>query len=196
MVATAATETLHPVAEGEPSRPVTLAELTQPTWSRSWGAANLAAGLGALGALIVIVATGLPQLGFLVWMAGGGMLAVVIYRRRQHLAGMTAGMGARLGALAGMMGFIIFGLLFLVQMLALRGSGQMQAALQQALKTAIERSGDPNAKQMLEQFLTPQGMHTLLAIGISLMLVLFVVVSSLAGMLAATLAGKKEARPL
>jgi hypothetical protein len=72
----------------------------------------------------------------------------------------------------------------------------MQAALQQALKTAIERSGDPNAKQMLEQFLTPQGMHTLLAIGISLMLVLFVVVSSLAGMLAATLAGKKEARPL
>lgn len=91
-----------------PPHPAALAQLGQVAWSRAWRAANLAAGLGALAALILMLATGVPQLALLAWMLGGGMLAVVIYRR-QHLSSITAGMGARLGAMAGLMGFVIFG---------------------------------------------------------------------------------------
>jgi hypothetical protein len=179
-----------------PSRSSSLAGLGQAPRSGAWRAANLAAGLGALAALLIMLATGLPQLGFLAWMLGGGMLAVVLYRRRQHLGSMTAGLGARLGAMAGLMGFVIFGLLSLVQLLAMRGSGQLQAALQQALKTSAARSGTPEAQQMIQQFLTPEGMRTLLIFGIVLMLVLFVAVSSLGGAIAAAISGKRETRSL
>ena len=179
-----------------PPPPVPLAELGQVTWSRAWRAANLAAGLGALAALLVAVVTGLPQVGFFVWMLGGGVLVVIIYRRRQHLQQMSAGMGARLGAMAGLMGFVIFGLLSLVQILSLRGSGQLRTALEQALKTSAERSGNPEAQQMLQQFLTPEGMRLLIALGIVLMLVLFVAASSLGGAIAATVVGKRETRTL
>jgi hypothetical protein len=195
MVAAPPTATLPSSSTAEvASRPTTPAELGQPTWSQGWRAANLAAGLGALAALLVAMGTGLPQLGFLVWMAGGGMLAVMIYRRRQRLLQMNAATGARLGAQAGLMGFVIFGVLSLVQALALRGTGKLQAALEQALKASAARSGDPNAQKMIEQFLTPEGMRALLMLGIVLMLVLFVATSSLSGMLAAVLMGKKETR--
>ncbi|HLK33093.1 MAG TPA: hypothetical protein VKT29_08380, partial [Terriglobales bacterium] len=98
--AVAATPSLPP--DQAPPRRLSLAELQPASWSRAWRAANLAAGLGALTALLVAVITGLPQLGFLIWMVGGGSLAVVIYRRRQHLERVTARMGARLGAMAGL----------------------------------------------------------------------------------------------
>lgn len=182
--------------EGRLQPSATLPELQPPGASRAWRAANLAAGLGALAALLVAVLTGVPQLAFFLWMLGGGMLAVVIYRRRQHLGFISAGMGARLGAMAGLMGFVIFGLLSLVQMLAMRGTGQLQAALEQALKTSAAHSGNPEAQQMVQQFLTPEGMRLLLALGIVLMLVLFVALSSLGGAIAAAVVGKRETRTL
>lgn len=184
------------VLEGRPEKSATLPSLRPAGLSGAWRAANLAGGLGALVCLIVAVLTGLPQVGFLVWMLGGGMLAVLIYRRRQHLGPMTGSLGARLGAMAGLMGFVIFGLLSLVQMLAMRGTGQLQATLEQALKASAARSGNPEAQQMVQQFLTPEGMRTLLVLGILLMLVLFLALSSLGGAIAAVLSGKKETRPL
>jgi zinc ribbon protein len=186
-----------PAAPEQPPEPsLTLARLRPAKLARGWQAANLAAGLGALAALIVAVATGLPQLGFFVWMLGGGMLAVVIYRRRQQFPGLTTGTGARLGARAGLMGFVIFGLLSLVQVASLRGSGQLRAALEQALKASAAHSGNPEAQQMVQQFLTPEGMRLLIALGIVLMLVLFVAVSSLGGAIAAALTGNRETRSL
>jgi ABC-type Na+ efflux pump permease subunit len=109
---------------------------------------------------------------------------------------MTAGLGARLGARAGLMGFVIFGLLSLAQMLALRGTGQLRAALEQAMKTSAARSGNPEAQQMLQHFLTPEGIRTLIILGIVFMLVLFVAVSTLGGAIAGALAGKRETRSL
>ena len=178
-----------------PPHPAALAQLGQVAWSRGWRAANLAAGLGALAALILMLATGVPQLALLAWMLGGGMLAVVIYRR-QHLSSITAGLGARLGAMAGLMGFVIFGLLSLVQMLAMRGSGQLRAAMEQALKASAARSGNPEAQQMLQQFLTPEGMRLLIVLGIVLMLVLFVAVSTLGGAVAGAISRYRETRSL
>lgn len=184
-------------AENYPSeRPVTTADLQPARLDHGWRAANLAAGLGALACLLIVLLSGLPQLGFLAWMVGGGMLAVVIYRRRQHLGPMTAGLGARLGAMAGLMGFVIFGLLSLVQMLAMRGTGQLQATLEQALKASAARSGNPEAQQMVQQFLSPEGMRTLIILGILLMLMLFLALSSLGGAIAATISGKRETRSL
>ncbi|HKW24974.1 MAG TPA: hypothetical protein VJN48_04275 [Terriglobales bacterium] len=147
-------------------------------------------------ALLVAVLTGVPQLALFLWMLGGGMMAVVIYRRRQHLGFMSAGMGARLGAMAGLMGFVIFGLLSLVQMLAMRGMGQLRAALEQALRTSAAHSGNPEAQQMVQQFLSPEGMRLLLVLGIVFMLVLFVALSSLGGAIAAMVVGKRETRTL
>lgn len=184
------------VLEGRAEQPAALAGLQPAGASRAWRAANLAAGLGALVALLVAVVTGLPLLAFFLWVLGGGMLAVVIYRWRQHLGFMSAGMGARLGAMAGLMGFVIFGLISLVQMLAMRGTGQLRPALEQALKTSAAHSGNPEAQQMVQQFLTPEGMRLLLALGIVLMLVLFVALSSLGGAIAATVVGKRETRIL
>ncbi|HEY6937456.1 MAG TPA: zinc ribbon domain-containing protein [Terriglobales bacterium] len=182
--------------EGRPEQRASSGGLPRTGASRAWRAANLAAGLGALAALLVAVLTGVPQLALLLWMFCGGILAVAIYNRRQHLGFISAGMGARLGAMAGLMGFVIFGLLSLVQMLAMRGTGQLRAALEQALKASAAHSGNPEAQQMMQQFLTPEGMRLLLALGIVLMLVLFVALSSLGGAIAATIVGKRETRTL
>ncbi|HLK32894.1 MAG TPA: hypothetical protein VKT29_07380, partial [Terriglobales bacterium] len=59
-----------------------------------------------------------------------------------------------------------------------------------------ERSGDPQAQQLLQNFMTPEGMRTLMILGIALMLVLFLAVSSLGGAVAAALTGKRETRSL
>ena len=184
------------VLEGRSEPSQTVASLQPEGLSRAWRTANLAAGLGALVALLVAVLTGVPQLALFLWMLGGGMMAVVIYRRRQHLGFMSAGMGARLGAMAGLMGFVIFGLLSLVQMLAMRGMGQLRAALEQALRTSAAHSGNPEAQQMVQQFLSPEGMRLLLVLGIVFMLVLFVALSSLGGAIAAMVVGKRETRTL
>lgn len=184
------------VLEGRPEQRTSSGGLQPTGGSRAWRAANLAAGLCGLAALLVAVLTGVPQLALFLWMFGGGILAVAIYHRRQHLGFITAGMGARLGAMAGLMGFVIFGLLSLVQMLATRGTGQLRAALEQALKTSAAHRANPEAQQMVQQFLTPEGMRLLLALGIVLMLVLFVALSSLGGAIAAAVVGKRETRIL
>jgi hypothetical protein len=64
------------------------------------------------------------------------------------------------------------------------------------LKTSAAHSGNPEAQQMVQQFLTPEGMRLLLALGIVLMLVLFVALSSLGGAIAATVVGKRQTRTL
>jgi hypothetical protein len=177
--------------EPQAPQPVRLGAFNQIDWRRGYRAAVLAAGVGGLAGILVAVASGVPQAAFLVWMLGSGMVAVVAYRRR-HLGRVTAGMGARLGAAAGAAGFAMFALLSAMQVLVLRGGGQLQSMLETQLKQTAERSGDANAQQLIQQFLTPQGLMLLIAMGMVLMLVSFLLLSSVGGAIAATLWGEKR----
>ena len=125
-------------------------------------------------------------------MLAAGALSVVLYRRRNPVANLTAGMGARLGAVSGVLGFGIFAILTSVEVVVFRSGGQLRAALLEAVQQSAARSSDPQAQQLLEYLKTPQGLALVMVLGLIVMFAAFLLFSSLGGALGAALLRRKE----
>jgi hypothetical protein len=152
----------------------------------------LAAVSAGIAGILVAVAVRVPQIIFLVWMLGGGLLAVVIYQAGKNGERVTAGIGARLGAAAGLIGFVIFATLSGLGLIASRGSEELRNALREQLQQSAMRSGDPHAMELVQRFMTPEGTVVLVVVGMVLMLAAFLLVSSVGGMIGAMLFGNKK----
>jgi hypothetical protein len=147
-------------------------------WSRAFAPA-------AMGGSIASALTLLP-LGAFVGMVVGGVIAVVLYRRREPGANLSAWMGARLGAMSGAFGFAIFIVFAAVTATFFDGGPKLQQALQQSMDLAAKRSSDPvAAQQMLQIFRTPEGLAALMLIGLVLTLIGFVILAGLGGAIGA-----------
>jgi len=164
----------------------------QVRWSRGLRAAALAAVSAGITGILVAVAVRVPQIIFLVWMLGGGLLAVVIYQAGKNGERVTAGIGARLGAAAGLIGFVIFATLSGLELIASRGSEELRNALREQLQQSAMRSGDPHAMELVQRFMTPEGTVVLVVVGMVLMLAAFLLLSSIGGMIGAMLFGNKK----
>ena len=70
-----------------------------------------AATSGIISALLMLI----PFAGLALGMLAGGMLCVMLYRRRAPRAPLTSGMGARLGAVSGVLAFAVFSIFTAVQ---------------------------------------------------------------------------------
>ncbi len=165
-----------------------VAEPARMDWSRALPAAIVAVLLVSL--LVVLAA--IPGLGVLVWMAGTGAGAVLLYRRRVPGQVITPGMGARIGAVAGLFGFGIFTVLLALQMLLTRKSGYFRGLLQQAVERAASQNADPRAQEMLQRFTSPEGLAVLLTIVLVMAFVAFLLFSSLGGALASRFTHRRE----
>src|SRR5581483_2970788 len=117
-----------PVPESQPATP--------PLVPGTPADAQPAAIVAVLLVSLLVVLAAIPGLGVLVWMAGTGAGAVLLYRRRVPGQVITPGMGARIGAGAGPFGFGIFTVLLALQMLLTRKSGYFRGLLQQAVERA------------------------------------------------------------
>ena len=173
-----------------PAEPVSLAGGATPVvppgidWSQAVPAA-------ALAGFFLAIAWVIPFLGFLLWLVVGGVVGIAMYRRRAPQATLTPGLGARLGAVTGLFGFVVFAMLFGLELLVSRGSGRFRQMLQQIVEQAASRNADPRAQQAIQQMMTPAGLALLVTLVLVLFLAAFIALSSIGGALGAWLLGKK-----
>ena len=133
-----------------------------------------------------------PLGAFGIGMIAAGVLAVLLYRRRNPALHLTPGVGARLGAVSGVLGFGMFAILTAVEMLVLRSGGQIRQALLQTIEQSASRSNDPQVQQMFDYFKTPAGLALMMGLGLAMMLVLFVILSAAGGAVTAVLLRKRD----
>jgi len=154
-------------------------------WSQALPAAALA---GVIAALLMFIPLGAFGLGMLT----GGILAVLFYRRRNPAAELTPGMGARLGAASGALGFGVFAIFTAIEVLVFHSGGQLRTALLEAIQQSAARSSEPQAQQALEYLKSPAGLALMMGLGLVLMFVIFLILSSLGGALGAVLLRRKN----
>jgi hypothetical protein len=156
-------------------------------WSQALPAAGFA---GVIAALLMFIPLGAFGLG----MTAGGILAVLFYRRRIPAAQITPAMGARLGAVSGALGFAVFAIFTAVAVLVFHSGGQLRAELLEAIQQSAARSSEPQAQQVLEYLKSPPGLALMMGLGLALMFLIFLILSSLGGALGAVLLRRKDRR--
>ena len=148
-------------------------------------ALSSAARAGVIAAILMIIPLG-ASVGL--GMLAAGFLSVLFYRRRVPNANPGPGMGARLGAVSGALAFVFFGLLTAL----FRAGSEFRSALGQAVEQAAARNSDPQAQQLFEYLKTPQGLDLVLIMGVIMMLIVFLMVSSLGGAIGAAMLHRKD----
>jgi len=123
-------------------------------------------------------------------MFAAGFISVVLYRRRCLLDQPSASTGAWLGVLSGALGF--GALLVVLALTATFRPGQIRTSLLDALQEYAARNPDPRMQQVLELFKTPEGFAIMMALGLAMTLVAFVIFSGLGGAIGAVLLRRKE----
>jgi hypothetical protein len=122
----------------------------------------------------------------------GGFLAVLFYRRWSSVREEpSSGMGFRLGGLSGLFAFGTFVVLTAFETLVFGGQNELREALVRAVRQAQTRSSDPQARQMMEYFLTPQGLVWMVILGLIFLAITFVLLSAIGGAVSAALLGRK-----
>jgi hypothetical protein len=127
---------------------------------------------------LVVAITQLPALSLLVVPTGGAFCAF-LYSRRAQAHQLTPAQGARLGAVTGLFSYFIFGAIVAIEMVYQRD--EMFAMMQKALKEAAARNPNPQAEAMVQQFMTPAGMATILTLSAVIFLFVFLLLGALGG---------------
>jgi hypothetical protein len=154
-------------------------------WSDALPSAGLA---GLIASLLMFVALGVFGLGLIAC----GVLCVVFYRRRNAASHLTPGMGARLGAVSGAFGFGIFAILSAVEALVFRNGLELRKALLDAIAQSAARSPDPQVQKAFEYLKTPPGLALMMGLSLAVLLVAFLILSSLGGAVAAAMMRRKD----
>jgi hypothetical protein len=121
----------------------------------------------------------LPQPLALVWIAGGGFLAVYLYKKRSGQK-LSVANGAHLGWICGVFGFVVV-TIFLAATAVMLSDPSMASAMRDQLHS--RGIPDSAAEQMLNVFHTPSGITTALAVSF----VMFTVLPACGGALGAKL---------
>ena len=120
-----------------------------------------------------------------------GFLSVLLYRRRSSGNDPSRGTGFRLGALAGLFGFGLLVILGGAGTLVFHAQDEVHATMIQVIHQAQARNPDPQAKQVFDYFMTPQGMAFMMIIGFVFMCIMFVLLSGIGGAISASLLRRK-----
>ena len=145
----------------------------------------------ALNAGAIAAVLSLLPFGFILALPLAGFLGVLLYRRRSSAQAPSPGAGFKLGALCGVFGFAIFIILTAVNTLAFHAQKEFRSAMVEAVRHAQARNPDPQARQMLEYFTSPQGLVVMMALGFVFICVAFVLLSGLGGAMSAALLRRK-----
>ncbi len=139
----------------------------------------LMAGVAAFFCSIMTGQLALPQQLAMVWMAGGGFLAVYLYERRSGQK-LSVASGAHLGWICGVFGFVVV-------TIALAATAVMLSdpSIASAMRDQLHSRGVPDnvAEQMMNLFHTPSGISTALVVSF----VLFTILPAFGGALGAKL---------
>ena len=156
---------------------------TRVQWSQALPGAALG---GAFSLLAVIVPFAIFGPAFL----AGGALSVVLYRRRQKNAALTPAAGAQIGAASGGFGYIFVAIPF-VATLVYRPD-ELRRGMLDSISQLAGRGYDPQRVQQVQEFIkTPQGLTFFVVFGLFMLLLIFVIGSSIGGALYAAWVQKR-----
>ena len=126
---------------------------------------------------------------FFIWLPVGGGLAVYFYKRSRPQTIIPAGAGARMGLVAGLFAFAavvaIFALEMLFEFYVMHQGSEFVGDLRAHMQQAVNTGGNPQAQQMMQSLLTPNGLAALVVLAMVFMLVAFLLLSALGGALGA-----------
>ena len=142
---------------------------------------------GAVGAVLSIL-----PLGFLLGLPLAGFLSVLFYRRRTWGAEPSPGAGFSLGVLTGVFAFGMFVVLMAIDAIVSHTGDQISRQMIEAVHRAQARSPDPQSRQMMDYFLTPQGMAVLMVLGLIVVCIVFVLLGGIGGAVSAGLLRRKD----
>ncbi len=154
-------------------------------WSDALPSAGLA---GLIAAFLMFVPLGAFGLG----MIAAGVLSVVFYRRRNPTSNLTPAMGTRLGAVGGTFGFGFFAIFSALGTLVFHSGGELRKALLDAIAQSAARSPDPQVQKAFEYLKTPPGLVLMMGLSLAVVLVAFLILSSLGGAVAAAMMRRKD----
>ena len=95
------------------------------------------------------------------------------------------GTGVRLGAVTGLFTFLIYGIIVAAQFTA--QSGMAQETMRKAIEQAMVSNPNPQAKALMDQIMTPEGMATLLTVTGVIFLFVFLIFGAIGGSVGAAM---------
>jgi hypothetical protein len=128
------------------------------------------------------------------WFIGiplGAFFSVAFYRRRAGAAELSAGLGARLGLISGAVGFIIFAIVASLGLLLSNSAGSMrEEVMKQLEQMAAQYPGQ--GQQFLDYLKSAQGWGLIVALSTIFTLIMFLLLSTIAGAVSGAVLAKKH----
>jgi len=162
------------------------ASATRLTTGILWSAALRSSAIALVAAFLLILLRVPAGLG----MVAAGFLCVLLYRHRCPFHPLSAGTGAWLGVVTGVLGFAAFAVV-LALTAALR-PGEIHATFLNAIQQYTSHNSDPRLQQVIPLLQTPQGFVLVMALGLAMTLVGFLIFSGLGGLIGAVLLRRKD----
>jgi hypothetical protein len=144
---------------------------------------------GAIGSLLCTL-----PIGFVIGVPLAGILAVRFYRKGGLAPNVPPKQGFRLGALSGLVAFGMLVLVRTVSIAAFGGGGEFRNRMVEMVRQYQAANPDPQAQQVFQFFLTQQGMVVMILSGLLFTCVLFIVLAGLAGLVSASVSGRRPPR--
>lgn len=123
----------------------------------------------------------------------GGFLSVSLYRRRNPGQWITGGMGARLGAVTGGLAFFFISIGTTVGVLLFHTGDKIRDAVMKSIEQAAARNPGPETQAVVDSLHSPQAFAAMLAAGLVLTLIFYLVLSVFGGVIGASV-GKTRRR--
>lgn len=152
-----------------------------------WPAAVRSCLIAAAVLTFVNTAIGVP-LAVVIIIPAGGWLAVFLYGRGQSRRAVNGGIGARIGAVTGLFAFALYSLILAVVMVFQRG--QLLEEVRNAMRQAAAQNPNPQAQQVLEKMMTPEGIAIMVTLSAVFLFFIFLVLCSIGGAIGGSLAKK------
>lgn len=118
----------------------------------------------------------------------GGWFAVYLYGRGQSGRPVNAGIGARIGAVTGLFAYALYALIMAVVMVFQRN--RLLEEVRNAMRQAAAQNPNPQAQQVVEKMMTPEGIAILVTISAIFLFFIFLVLCSIGGAIGGSLAKK------
>ena len=151
--------------------------------SSAWRSAATA---GLVGALLSLL-----PFGFLLAFPLAGFLSVLFYRRRTWGVELSPSAGLRLGLRTGLLGFAMFAVLASLNFLVSPARVDVRQTMIDAVHRQQARTPDPQARQLLDYFLTRNGLVVMIIACLIILCIGFVLLAGLGGAFSASLLRRK-----
>lgn len=140
-----------------------------------WGSAFKKCLIAAATLLLVLIALRGPLLVFLA-IPAAGWFSAYLYSRNLPI---TAGMGARIGAVTGLIAYGFYAVIFGIAMVFQRA--QVMNEVKRAFREAAARNPDPQAQQIVEKMMSPEGIAVVFTLVAIVLLFMFLILASVGG---------------